>query len=180
MNPILKRVLPHVTAVLTFIVLSTIYFLPQLEGKLLRQSDIMQYRGMSQEVREFQKKTGEQSLWTNAMFGGMPTYQINTVSSGNSLKIADRIFSFFRGGDQPIGRFFSAMIGFYILLVLLGVNPWLSIAGAIAFGFTTNSLILFEAGHMTKMKSFTYFPLIAAGILLAFRHKYLWGGLLFA
>ncbi len=180
MNPILKRVLPHVTAVLTFIVLSTIYFLPQLEGKLLRQSDIMQYRGMSQEVREFQKKTGEQSLWTNAMFGGMPTYQINTVSSGNSLKIADRIFSFFRGGDQPIGRFFSAMIGFYILLVLLGVNPWLSIAGAIAFGFTTNSLILFEAGHMTKMKSITYFPLIAAGILLAFRQRYLWGGLLFA
>ena len=76
MNPILKRILPHAAAILTFFVLTAIYFLPQLQGKVVQQSDNIQYLGMSQEVREYYEETGNSSLWTNSMFGGMPTYQI--------------------------------------------------------------------------------------------------------
>jgi len=178
MNRMLKKLLPHCCAILGFLLILVAYFLPQLEGKVVTQSDIVQYMGMSQEAREFKKETGENTLWTNSMFGGMPTYQINTVNDGNTLQAVDKLASL--GIKAPIGRFFVAMLGFYILLLVLGVNPWLSIVGAIAFGLTTNSLILYEAGHETKVKAIAYFPLVAAGMLLAFNKKYLWGGVLFA
>ncbi|HMQ49901.1 MAG TPA: YfhO family protein [Saprospiraceae bacterium] len=178
MNSLIQKATPHALALVVFLVACAAYFYPQLQGKVPDQSDINQYRGMSQEVRKFKEETGKTSLWTNAMFGGMPTYQINTVSEGNNLKILDRLGTL--GIKAPIGRFFVAMLGFYILLALLGVNQWLAIIGALAFGLTTNNLILYEAGHETKLKAISYLPLATAGILLAFRKQYLLGGLVFA
>ncbi|NUQ25766.1 MAG: YfhO family protein [Saprospiraceae bacterium] len=175
---LIKKLLPHLLAFGVFLVLSCVYFWPQLEGKVVQQGDIIQYMGMSQEAREFEKKTGEKTLWTNAMFGGMPTYQINTVSAGNNLKLLDRVARL--DIAPPIGRFVIGMVGFYVLMILLGVNPWLGVIGAVAFGFSTNNFILFEAGHETKLKVISYFPLLVSGMLLAFRKQYLWGGLLFA
>lgn len=180
MTSILRQSTPHIIAFFGLLLLSVIYFYPQLNGKKIRQGDVEQYQGMAKEINDYQEQTGERILWTNSMFGGMPTVQIKNIYAGNQLTVADKAFRLFFGSDQPIGRFFSAMIGFYILLVLLGVNPWLGIAGAIAFGLSTNNLVLFEAGHMTKVKSIFYFPLLIAGMILAFRQKYLWGGLLFA
>ena len=178
MNPLLKKILPHLAATAIFLGLCTIYFLPQLQGKVVRQGDVLQYLGMSQEVREFKAETGKESLWTNSMFGGMPTYQINTVYAGNNLRFIDRVARL--DIRHPIGRFFIAMLGFYILMICLGVNHWLSIIGAVAFGFTTNNFLLYEAGHMTKLKSISHLPLTIAGLLLAYRKKYLLGALLFA
>lgn len=178
MNSFVKSALTHTGILLGLLVITAIYFLPQLQGKVAQQGDIMQYRGMSQEIKEFKEQTGETTLWTNAMFGGMPTYQINTVYAGNNLRFVDRVARL--GLDAPIGRFFVGMVGFYILMLCLGANVWLSAIGAIAFGFTTNNFILFEAGHLTKLSTINYFPLMAAGILLAFRKQYVWGGLLFA
>lgn len=178
MNSFATKTLTHIAVVLVFLGLAAIYFLPQLEGKVVQQSDIQQYRGMSQEVREFKNKTGETSLWTNAMFGGMPTYQINTIQAGNNLKLVDRVATLTI--HEPIGRFFAAMVGFYILMMVLGVNPLLGAIGAVAFGFSTNNFILYEAGHITKLTTISYLPLIAAGLVLAFRKKYLLGGVLFA
>ncbi len=175
---LIKKLLPHLIAFGVFLLLSCLYFWPQIEGKVVQQGDIIQYMGMSQEVREYEKKTGEKSLWTNAMFGGMPTYQINTVSAGNNLKLLDRVARL--DIAPPIGRFMIGMVGFYILMILLGANPLIGIIGAVAFGFTTNNFILFEAGHETKLKVISYFPLLVSGMLLAFRKNYLWGGLLFA
>ncbi len=178
MNRMFKKLFPHICAILGFLIILTAYFFPQTEGKVVTQGDIVQYMGMSQEAREFKKQTGENTLWTNSMFGGMPTYQINTVNDGNALQIVDKLAAL--GIKAPIGRFLIAMIGFYILMLVLGVNPWLSMVGAVAFGLTTNSLILYEAGHETKVKAIAYFPLVAAGMLLTFNKKYLWGGVLFA
>lgn len=175
---LIKKLLPHLIAFGVFLLLSCLYFWPQIEGKVVQQGDIIEYMGMSQEVREYEKKTGEKSLWTNAMFGGMPTYQINTVSAGNNLKLLDRVARL--DIAPPIGRFMIGMVGFYILMILLGANPLIGIIGAVAFGFTTNNFILFEAGHETKLKVISYFPLLVSGMLLAFRKQYLWGGLLFA
>lgn len=172
-----KRLFPHLLALGIFIVLSLVYFFPQLEGKVVPQGDMTVYYGMSQELREYQDRTGETTLWTNAMFGGMPTYQIQTVTEGNLLYQIDKVLRL--GIDPPAGQFLVAMLGFYILLLLLGVNPWVSIAGSLLFGFTTNNLVLFEAGHVSKLKAIAYFPLVAAGIILAFRRRYLLGGIVF-
>ncbi len=177
MNSFITKSLTHIAVLLAFLVLSAIYFYPQLEGKVLPQGDIMQYMGMSQEVRAFKEKTGKTALWTNAMFGGMPTYKINTIRDGNTLRWADKLGRL--GIKEPIGNFFVAMTGFYILLACLGVNPWLSAIGALAFGFTTNNLILYEAGHASKLNAIAYLSFMAAGIMMAFRKQYLWGSLLF-
>lgn len=171
------KLLPHFAAVGVFLVAAGIYFLPQFQGKVVDQGDLTSYYGMSQELRAFEERTGEQTLWTNAMFGGMPTYQIRSVQNGNLLYRFDKAVRL--GIAAPVGQFLVAMIGFYVLLVLLGVHPWLSIVGALSFGFTTNSVILFEAGHATKLQAVSYFPLIAAGIILAFRQQLLLGGLVF-
>jgi hypothetical protein len=174
----LQKALPHIIAILVFLVVCAAYFSPQLQGKVPQQGDTIQYRGMAQEVKAYEAETGEKSLWTNAMFGGMPTYQIRTVNDGNSLTILEKASRL--GFNEPIGRFFVAMLGFYILMVLLGVNQWLAIIGALAFGLTTNNLILFEAGHNTKVRSLSFLPIVTAGLLLAFRRRYLLGGILFA
>ncbi|MBK7870318.1 MAG: hypothetical protein IPJ74_06325 [Saprospiraceae bacterium] len=178
MNSFFKKALTHLIVVLVLLGITAIYFSPQLNGKVVQSSDITQYLGMSQEVREFKEKTGETSLWTNAMFGGMPTYQINTIQDGNNLRFVDRLSTL--GINEPIGRFFAGMVGFYILMIVLGVNPLLGAVGAVAFGFSTNNFILYATGHITKLVTITYLPLIAAGMLLAFRKKYLIGGVLFA
>ena len=180
MNKTIQQFIPHIIAIVAFLVVCAAYFSPQLEGKVPGpRTDIVQYHGMSQEVREYKKETGETSLWTNSMFGGMPTYQINTVSEGNLLK---KVEYYSRLGIKlPIGQFFLAMLCFYVLMVVLGVNHWLAAIGAIAFSFTTNNLILYEAGHETKLRALTYLPLVAAGVVLTFsRKKYLLGGSIFA
>ncbi len=178
MNPILKKVLPHIGALAIFMVLAAAYFSPQISGKVLPQSDIMQYKGMAQELTEYKKETGKNTLWTNSMFGGMPTYQIKSIHSGNNFYHASKVYRLFV--TQPIGRFFAAMLSFYILMMVLGGNFWVSIAAAIGFGFTTNNFLLFEAGHTTKLSVLSYLPLLAAGMILTFRRKYLLGGTIFA
>lgn len=178
MNSFVRKALTHFGFVVLLLAVTAIYFFPQLQGKVLPQGDTVNYKGMSREIETFKEKTGETTLWTNAMFGGMPTYQINTVAAGNQLERVEAVGLL--GLDVPIGRFFVAMVCFYILMVTLGVNPWLGVIGAIAFSFSTNSITLFEAGHNTKLAAISHLPLVAAGMVLAFRKKYLLGGLLFA
>lgn len=175
---LLKKILPHVAAIGIFLLLSIIYFHPQLNGEVIPQGDNIQYLGMAREAAEFKEKTGETTLWTNSMFGGMPTYQINTNRQGNLIQYLDSVLRL--GFQRPIGYFFVAQLAFYVLLISLGVNPWLGIIGGISFGFTTNSLVLFEAGHNTQVLAIAYLPVLIAGILLAYRKNYLWGGIIFA
>jgi hypothetical protein len=133
---------------------------------------------MSKELKDFKAETGEHTLWTNSMFGGMPTYQIRTITEGNQLNVLRPAMRFYI--PLPAGQFITAMLCFYILMLVMGVNPWLGIIGALAFGLTTNSLTMLEAGHESKLRALSYFPLIVAGIFLAFRGRYLWGAAVFA
>lgn len=174
---LLKKALPHLVAIGVFLVLNVIYFYPQVDGKVLRQGDITQFQGMSKEVKDYEAETGRKMYWTNGMFGGMPSYQITTVRTGNNLSFLDKIGRLFI--DRPIGRFFMAMLSFYLMMVILGVSPWISAIGAIAFGLTTNNLVLYEAGHTSKLKAIFYMPYMVGGVILAFRKRYLLGGLLF-
>ena len=173
-----QRLLPHLLAVAAIVAVNCIYFYPQLSGKVVQQGDIINNKGMAREVTEFREKTGEISYWTGAMFGGMPTYQIAAPQPNNATSFMEKAFNLFF--DRPIGYFIAAMIGFYILLLTLGVNHWLSLIGAIAFGLSTNTLILFEAGHTSKVRVIAFAAPVIAGILLTYRNQWLKGGLLFA
>ena len=168
---IIKRGLPHFIAVLVFLAVSAIYFSAQLDGKVEKSHDIVSARANLQEIIKHKDATGERTLWTNALFGGMPTYQIDSAQPSNKVSLLEKTFRL--GIPRPIGLFFSAMLVFYISLVLLKVNPWLSIVGALAFGFTTFNYVLYGAGHITKVRSIIYLAMIATGVILAFRKKIL-------
>lgn len=173
-----KKALPHLVAILTFFVVSAIYFSPQFQGKKIRQGDIEQGKGMIKEMNDYKAQTGESALWTNAMFGGMPTYQIASPQRGNlvrrfieplmQLKIS-----------APLSWFFVSFLSFYIMLIALGVSPWVAIVGALAFGFTTNNFVLYEAGHTSKFRAISYAPLVVAGVILAYKEKLILGGVVF-
>ena len=178
MNTKQKNLLLHVGALLISLLISALYFSPQLSGKVVNQSDTVQFQWSAQETRAFKKATGERTNWTNSMFSGMPNYQISAIGDGNNLQKAEKLIRF--DIKEPISRFFIAMMGFYILAMVLKINYWVALIGAFAFAFTTNNLVLVEAGHITKTRVISYLPLATAGILLAFKKNYLWGGVLFA
>ncbi len=173
-----KAALPYILCLVAIIAINCIYFLPQLSGKKVEQSDTIQGLGMSKEATDYNQKTGKQAFWTNSMFGGMPTYQIAGYTPSNKVSILQKIMTF--GIERPIGYFIAGMLGFFILLVVLGINPWLSLIGSIMFGFATNNFILFEAGHNSKVMTIFTSPYIIAGMMLVFRQKYLVGATLFA
>ncbi|MTB50971.1 YfhO family protein [Lewinella sp. W8] len=173
-----KNLLPHLVALAVFFVTVFFNFAPQFSGKSLRMGDIDNYKGATKEMRDYQAATGERTNWTGSMFGGMPTYQLSTISEGNQLRVAQPVVQGFL--PRPAGYFFAGMLCAYLLLICLGVNPWLSIAGALGAALATNGFILFETGHTSKILTVFYLPLVAAGTVLAFRKKYILGGLLFA
>ena len=170
-----KQVLPYLAAIAIFVVITMTYFSPLLEGKKLKQSDITQFKGMSKEISDFRDKTGEEALWTNSMFGGMPAYQISVQYKGNVLRYLDQLLQLYL--PQPAGMVFLYMIGFFILLLVLKVDKWLAIAGAIAFAFSSYLFIIFEAGHNSKAHAIGYMAPVIAGIILTYRGRYLIGGI---
>jgi hypothetical protein len=175
---ILKTLAPHLLAVIVFIVITFLYFPPLMEGKVIRQGDIMQYIGMSKEISDFREKTGEEALWTNSMFGGMPAYQISVVYHHNVAKNINNIISLKL--PVPAVYLFLALLGFYILMLAMGANIWIAVAGAIAFGFSSYFFIIEAAGHNSKAHAMTFIAPIMAGVILAYRGRYLLGAAIFA
>jgi len=175
-NP--KEYLPHAVVLLVFVLITLIYLSPLLEGKRIWQSDIAQHLGASKEINDYRTRTGEEPLWTNSMFGGMPAYQVSTVYKGNLLGYADQILML--GLPQPAGLVFLYFVGFFILLMVLRLNPWLAMAGALAYGFSSFFFIIIEVGHNSQAHAIGYIAPVIAGLILTFRGKYLWGGLMTA
>jgi hypothetical protein len=173
-----KKAIPHVFAVAIFLALTLIYVSPVLEGKRIFQSDIMKFKGMSKEIVDFREKTGEEPLWTNSMFGGMPAYQISVLYKNNISRYFHKVLTM--GLPRPADMIFLYFIGFYILLLVLRINPWLAILGAIAFAFSSYHFIIIEAGHNSKAVAIAYMAPVLAGIIVALRGHLLKGGLLTA
>lgn len=172
-SPLLKF-LPYAAAFLTFIVITLVFFGPMiLDDKTLPQGDINQYDGMSKEIRDFREKTHTEPLWTNSMFGGMPAFQISTVYNGNLIQYVEKVLGL--GFPEFTGYLFIACVGFYILLLVMGVNAWLSIAGAIAYSLASYNIIILDAGHNTKMHAIALLPYVVAGFMLLWRRKYILG-----
>jgi hypothetical protein len=174
----LKKLLPYFVAILVFIAISFAFLNPVLEGKKIKQSDITIFKGMSKEIADFREQYGEEPLWTNGMFGGMPAYQISTLYPNNLMKKADKIIRL--GLPVPVFLMFLYFLGFFILLIVLGVDPWLAIIGSFGFAFSSYFIIIFEAGHNSKAHALAYMAPLIAGIILTYREKYLLGGVLTA
>ncbi len=174
---ILKKALPHVVAVVVFLVITLAYFSPMIfDGKQLRQGDILQSNGSSKEIIDYREKTGKEALWTNSVFSGMPAYQISVKYPNNWTAYLSTILSL--GIPSPAYMIFVALLCFYIMLLCFGVNPWLSIAGAIAYGLSTYFLVALGAGHNTKIRALAYLPLVIGGLYLAYSRKKIWLGML--
>ena len=174
----LLKARPHIIAVISFLAISIFMYRPIIfEGKVMDQNDINQGKGANQEIVEFRKATGEEALWTNSMFSGMPAYLINVRWSGTTIiGTTEKVFTVFL--PQPVGENFLAFISFYILCLVFGIRPYLAIAGAIAFGLSTFYVISIQAGHIWKIRAIAYMPLVMAGVRLVFQKKYTVGFLL--
>jgi len=177
MNFNLKQFLPHIVAVLLFVVASLLYFSPVLQGKQIKQHDISQYIGMSKSFKDFNKTAEEETYWTDAGFGGMPTYQLGAKYPHNYIKKLDLMLRFL---PRPADYVFLCFIGFYVLLLVLKVDWRYALLGSFAFGFSTYFLVILGAGHNSKIHAIAYFPLVLSGIFLVFRKKYLLGFVLMA
>ena len=172
---LLLKLLPHVGAIIVMYLLTMVYFSPVcFNHKTLPQSDMVNYRGASQEVREYHEETGEYSGWTNAMFSGMPTESLYVKKPFN---IFDKISVILRGGFDYLtaGMMFSYLIGFYIFMICIGCNAWLSLLGAIAYAFCSYNFIIIDAGHITKGYAMAFIAPLLGGVILAYRKKYLAG-----
>ena len=176
----IKKCLPDVLAVLLFAVLAFAYFFPaDIEGRILYRHDASAGRGAGQEGIEYLQKTGERSRWTNALFGGMPTYQMApSYGSTNLLTKVVNIYHLWL--PENVWYVFAYLLGFYILLRAFDFRQHLAALGSIIWAFSTYFLIIIAAGHIWKVWALAYLPPMIAGVVLAYRGNYLWGLLLTA
>ena len=173
-NSIFKNALPHAIAVLIFLLISVAYCLPVFQGMVVSQQDMLGTRGMTQQSIEFFEKYGRYPLWTNSMFGGMPTFQILIAAKYNiGILSLHQLFTLFL--PSPASLFFLSCICFYILTQVVKLKPWVGILGALAYGFASYNAIIAMVGHITKFATMGYAPLVLAGILLLIQRKYIWG-----
>ena len=170
----LKRLLPHIAAIFTFALLTYVYFLPLHQDMSLNQGDVTQWEGMSKEIVDWNKNhPSDPALWTDGMFGGMPAVQISLTFTGNFVsKIFNALGSVFPSASAYM---FMMFLGFYILLLCLDVDPWLSMAGALAYGLSSFIMVSIVAGHNTKVQAISLMAPVIGGVILAYRKNILLG-----
>lgn len=170
----LKKCLPDVIVVALFAVLAFAYFYPaDIEGRILYRHDSAAGKGMGQEISEYRQQTGETSRWTNSLFGGMPTYQI--APAYNSGKVLDQVANAYHLWlPDYVWYLFAYLLGFYILLRAFDFRQYLAALGSIVWAFSTYFLIIIAAGHYWKVMALAYLPPMIAGMVLAYKGKYLW------
>lgn len=173
-----KTILPHIGALALFLVLSFLYLSPMLEGKRVYQSDLIQFKGMNKSVSDYREATGEEALWADNMFSGMPAYQISVHWTANLIKKVDALFRLYL--PRPADYLFILMAGFYFLGIVLGLPWWGALIGAFAMAFSSYSVIIIEAGHTSKVHAMAYMAPVLASIILAYRGKALLGSALLA
>ena len=167
-----KKIIPYLIALLVFAGVALVYFSPVLKGEKLFQSDIQQFRGMSKEIKDFRVKHDQEPYWTDAAFGGMPSYQLSSYYPNDYIKKIDRIIRFL---PRPADYLFLYFLGFFVLLIVLKFDWKLAVIGSLAFGFSTYFIIIIGVGHNAKAHAIGYIPMVMAGALLVFQSNYLKG-----
>ena len=177
-----KKLLPYAVAIVAFVAIAMIYCAPLLEGKVLVQGDVNNWKGAAQEARAFYDEHGYSPWWTNSMFSGMPTYQITGNLPTSELRATMEQISHagFAGDWTIMGIIFAYFFGFFLMLRCFKVNPWLSIIGGLAIGFSTYLLLIIPAGHMTKAAALGFLAPVIGGFYAIFRKQYWLGAPLVA
>lgn len=175
-----KRILPDIVVIILFAVISFAYFFPAVtEGRILSQHDSVAGIGAGEEAKEYLERTGERTRWTNSIFGGMPTYQMApSYDSTDTLKGVEKLYHLYL--PNYVWYVFVMLLGFYILLRAFDFSVWLASLGAVLWAFSSYFFIIIAAGHIWKFVTLAYIPPTIAGMVLAYRGKYLSGGLLTA
>ena len=169
----LKKFKQDILVIVGFALLALLYCYPQLQGKKLNQHDNISWQGMAQEAKSYHETTGKDALWSNSMFGGMPTY--TTYVGAANTNYTGYVQTILQSVGKPAYFFFIAMLCFYLLMRVLNINKWLSMVGAIAYAFSTYNAIIISVGHETKMLTMGYLPAAMAGLYLVYREKWLTG-----
>ena len=171
----LKRFLPDILVVLLFAVIAFAYFFPaDTEGRILYRHDSSAGRGSGQELTEYYQRTGERTRWTNSLFSGMPTYQM--APSYDSQQVLNEVGKFYHLWlPENVWYVFTYLLGFYILLRAFDFRRELAVLGSIIWAFSSYFFIIIAAGHIWKVIALAYLPPMIAGIVLAYRGKYVWG-----
>ncbi|MFO7574580.1 MAG: hypothetical protein R6W67_05440, partial [Bacteroidales bacterium] len=169
--------LPHIINITLFLLISVVYFYPVLEGKKLKTNDNTVYISSAREINDHREKYGEEPLWTNSMFSGMPAYLISTLYPGNLIEKIDRTLKIFK---IPVAAIFLTMVGFYVLLLFYGLNPWIAGAGAIAYSLSSYLFIILGAGHNTKAFAIAYMAPLIGSIVYSYRRNAVAGAIFLA
>ena len=172
-NTIRSKLLPALAAFALFFVVSAAYFAPQFRGEALPQHDVIQYEGMAKDISDMRAATGEDPQWTGGMFGGMPAYLINVAYPAQLVKRT--VGQVVKIIDTPAGFLFFAMVSMWLMLLIVGINPWVGIVAALAYGLSTYFLLIIGAGHVTKMWALVYAPLMMGGAWMTLRGN-MWAG----
>ena len=169
-----KKVLPYAVAIIVFLGIALFYCSPALDGKVLIQGDINNWKGAAQEARTFYDENGYSPWWTNSMFSGMPTYQITGNLPSSQIKnVIEGIAHFgFTHDNNIFGVIFAYFFGFFLMLRCFKVNPWLSIIGGLAIGFSTYFFLIIPAGHVTKAFAIGFLAPVIGGFYAIFRKQY--------
>lgn len=169
----IKGMTAYVVAVVVFFAVTALYFYPQLEGKVLPAHDVVQYEGMSRDIKDHRIEYGEDPQWNGSMFGGMPAYLITVKYPAMIIKHSvNKVVDFI---GQPISFIFLAMLSFWVMLLMTGMNPWIGIVPSLAYGLSTYFFIIIGAGHVTKMWALAYAPMMLGAIFYAYRSN-MWLG----
>ncbi|SEL51462.1 YfhO family protein [Parapedobacter koreensis] len=168
----------HLVVIGVFIAICFLYFTPAWQGKVLYQQDVLLAQAGQKEILDIKARDGDMPLWTNSMFGGMPSYQVLMELPSNLTTYLLRGFK--AVFPHPVDVVLLYLLGAYLLFSVLKVKPWLAAMGAIAFAFSSYNFIYIEAGHANKTYAIAFMAPILAGILLVFRGKHLWGAVLLA
>lgn len=168
-NPLLKKAIPHLAAIVIFLAVSVIFCKPVLEGNVMNQHDNIGWKGMAQNAFEYKEKNGHFPLWNPNLFSGMPNYQV--AMQGKSI-LPDTVKIMSLGMPKPVNFFFLACICFYILCLSLRIKPVIGMLGAIAYSFSTYNPVIVAAGHDTQMLATAFMPLILAGLISIYEKKY--------
>ena len=175
---ILKKVLPYAVIVAGFVVIAYAYAPQVLQGKVVNQSDISSWKGMSHEILEWNEEhPDDPALWTGSMFGGMPATQISVDYRGDAT---DPFYNLLFWGQRPPSYLIISLLGGFLLFLAFGVNPWLSAVGAIAVTFCSYNMQIIQVGHNTKMVAIAFMPWVLAALVYAYRRKALLGAVFFA
>jgi len=168
------HILPHLVAVAVFLVVTLFFFNPLFfKNQTLQQRDILEFQGSSKAIVDYRNETGEEALWTNSMFSGMPAYLVSVRWGNQAIAFIKTVLAFFL--PHPVANIFIAFVCYYIMLLVFRVRPYLAIAGAIAFGLSSFMIIGLAAGHNGRIGAIAFMPLIMAGIHLVFTGRRILG-----